>query len=131
MLLFLNKNLIFKNLYTILEYQNKGGNSMDIIDLEKSINVLFGNRTMSTHRIVWSVYTAINPIIKYTIFNNNFYSINCIDLKNVNVTYLVNLTLYPVSYSSPAILFLITGTIIGSTANKKYLKLSNVKIQFI
>lgn len=104
---------------------------MDVTNLEKSINVLFKNRDISTHRIIWSVYKAINPVIEYTVFNNNFYSINCIDLKNTNITYLVNLTLHPVSHSVPAIFFLITGTIIGSTANRKYLKLSNIRIQFI
>ena len=104
---------------------------MNVANLEKSINILFKNWDISTHRIIWSVYKAINPNIKYTVFNDNFYTISCINLKNTNITYLVNLTLHPVENSVPSIFFLITGTITRSTSNRKYLKLSNIRIQFI
>lgn len=98
---------------------------------KNTINNVLSNRIVSTHRIIWDIYSSINRNSIYKNFNTNFYNIDCIKLNGINITYLVKLNLYPVKSSIPQIAFFITGTISGSTSDKKYLKLSNIQIKFL
>ncbi|WP_455795880.1 hypothetical protein [Clostridium butyricum] len=104
---------------------------MDFTISQNIINNSWANRTVSTHRIIGDIYSTLNRNSNYHNFNDNFYNIECMELNSVNITYFVKLNLYPLNNSIPQIAFFITGTIVGSTANRKYLKLSNIQIQFL
>ncbi|WP_321833651.1 hypothetical protein [Clostridium butyricum] len=100
-------------------------------NVEVNINNLLESRILPLNKIIWNVYTFFIKTDKYKVFNDNFFNITNIELKATCITYTINLYLAPTNKSLITIPFYVTGYIVGATCNKKYLKLSNIKVQFL
>lgn len=98
---------------------------------QQYINELLDNRILPLNKIIWNIYISFIKNDKYKRFNDNFFTIINTEINGTCITYTINLYLSPTNKSLITIPLYITGYIVGATSNKKYLKLSNIKIQFL